>query len=153
MIYLKVYISMCISFVSLVFPCVFKTVSTLVHLSPFCVVVSSQRLQCNQQATLFLCLSMDIFQVLIWSCKSWRTHSCLNLLTMKHQFCWTGSASGTRQNRRFIFNGKVNLHAGTNRIALLSVAVGLPVSWIPPSLFTNTSIFASSAKNKDQLKY
>nr|GMC99035.1 beta-galactosidase 3 [Ipomoea batatas] len=38
----------------------------------------------------------------------------------------SGSASGTRQNRRFIFNGKVNLNAGTNRIALLSVAVGLP---------------------------
>nr|GMC96949.1 beta-galactosidase 3 [Ipomoea batatas] len=40
----------------------------------------------------------------------------------------SGSASGTRQNRRFVFNGKVNLNAGTNRIALLSVAVGLPVS-------------------------
>jgi hypothetical protein len=30
--------------------------------------------------------------------------------------------------RRFTYTGKVNLHAGTNRIALLSVAVGLPVS-------------------------
>lgn len=39
-----------------------------------------------------------------------------------------GSAFGTRKNRRFVFKGKVNLRAGSNRIALLSVAVGLPVS-------------------------
>ncbi|KAL3527159.1 hypothetical protein ACH5RR_011815 [Cinchona calisaya] len=38
----------------------------------------------------------------------------------------SGSASGTRRNRRFMFKEKVNLHAGTNKIALLSVAVGLP---------------------------
>ena len=38
----------------------------------------------------------------------------------------TGSAFGTRENRRFRYTGKVNLRAGTNRIALLSVAVGLP---------------------------
>lgn len=42
----------------------------------------------------------------------------------------TGSAFGTRQNRRFTYAGEVNLHAGTNRIALLSVAVGLPVSFL-----------------------
>ncbi|PPD99769.1 hypothetical protein GOBAR_DD03175 [Gossypium barbadense] len=35
-------------------------------------------------------------------------------------------AFGTRQNRRFTYTGKVNLRAGTNKIALLSVAVGLP---------------------------
>ncbi|KAL0432087.1 UNVERIFIED_CONTAM: Beta-galactosidase 3 [Sesamum radiatum] len=39
----------------------------------------------------------------------------------------SGSASGTRQNRRFTFNEKVNLRAGSNKISLLSVAVGLPV--------------------------
>ncbi|KAE8695147.1 Beta-galactosidase 5 [Hibiscus syriacus] len=38
----------------------------------------------------------------------------------------SGSAFGTWQNRRFTYTGKVNLHARTNRIALLSVAVGLP---------------------------
>ncbi|RAL46541.1 hypothetical protein DM860_004820 [Cuscuta australis] len=38
----------------------------------------------------------------------------------------SGSAFGTRQNRRFTFRGKVNLQAGTNKISLLSVAVGLP---------------------------
>ncbi|KAK6118449.1 hypothetical protein DH2020_047866 [Rehmannia glutinosa] len=38
----------------------------------------------------------------------------------------SGSAFGTRQNRRFTFKGKVNLHAGSNTIGLLSVAVGLP---------------------------
>ncbi|KAH6756075.1 beta-galactosidase 3 [Perilla frutescens var. hirtella] len=38
----------------------------------------------------------------------------------------SGSASGTRENRRFTFKGKVNLRAGSNKISLLSVAVGLP---------------------------
>ncbi|KAG6767877.1 hypothetical protein POTOM_026766 [Populus tomentosa] len=38
----------------------------------------------------------------------------------------SGSAFGTRENRRFTYTGKVNLRPGTNRIALLSVAVGLP---------------------------
>lgn len=40
----------------------------------------------------------------------------------------TGSAFGTQQNRKFTFTKAVNLHAGINNIALLSVAVGLPVS-------------------------
>ncbi|KAI3451011.1 hypothetical protein Pfo_007676 [Paulownia fortunei] len=38
----------------------------------------------------------------------------------------SGSAFGTRENRRFTFKGKVNLRAGANTIGLLSVAVGLP---------------------------
>lgn len=38
-----------------------------------------------------------------------------------------GSGFGTREDRRFTFKGPVNLHAGMNRIALLSLAVGLPV--------------------------
>ncbi|XP_056693323.1 beta-galactosidase 3 isoform X2 [Spinacia oleracea] len=38
----------------------------------------------------------------------------------------SGSAFGTREDRRFTFKGPVNLHAGMNRIVLLSVAVGLP---------------------------
>ncbi|KAK7307507.1 hypothetical protein VNO77_40637 [Canavalia gladiata] len=38
----------------------------------------------------------------------------------------SGSAYGTREDRRFRYTGTVNLRAGTNRIALLSVAVGLP---------------------------
>ncbi|KAM7263193.1 hypothetical protein ACFE04_000876 [Oxalis oulophora] len=37
-----------------------------------------------------------------------------------------GSAFGTREYRRITFTGKVNLQTGTNKIALLSVAVGLP---------------------------
>jgi hypothetical protein len=45
-----------------------------------------------------------------------------------------GSAFGTRENRRFTYTGKVNLRPGTNRIALLSVAVGLPVSFSGPLL-------------------
>ncbi|OMO75251.1 Glycoside hydrolase, family 35 [Corchorus olitorius] len=39
---------------------------------------------------------------------------------------FSGSAFGTRENRRFTFSGPANLRGGTNRIALLSVAVGLP---------------------------
>ncbi|XWS25831.1 hypothetical protein CRYUN_Cryun27aG0100900 [Craigia yunnanensis] len=39
---------------------------------------------------------------------------------------FSGSAFGTRENRRFTFTGPVSLRAGTNRIALVSIAVGLP---------------------------
>ncbi|KAK1360624.1 Beta-galactosidase 5 [Heracleum sosnowskyi] len=39
---------------------------------------------------------------------------------------YSGSAYGTRENMRFTFTGPVNLHAGTNKVALLSVAAGLP---------------------------
>ncbi|KAL2318800.1 hypothetical protein Fmac_032676 [Flemingia macrophylla] len=39
---------------------------------------------------------------------------------------FSGSSFGTREDRSCTFNGPVNLRAGTNRIALLSVAVGLP---------------------------
>lgn len=47
-------------------------------------------------------------------------------------FGWlSGSAFGSRENRRFTYTGKVNFRAGRNTIALLSVAVGLPVSFIP----------------------
>ncbi|PON80795.1 Glycoside hydrolase [Parasponia andersonii] len=38
----------------------------------------------------------------------------------------SGSAYGTRVNRRFTFTGNVNLHAGFNKISLLSIAIGLP---------------------------
>lgn len=37
-----------------------------------------------------------------------------------------GSAYGTRENRRITYTGNVKLRAGSNKIALLSVAVGLP---------------------------
>ncbi|KAG6522825.1 hypothetical protein ZIOFF_019980 [Zingiber officinale] len=38
----------------------------------------------------------------------------------------SGSTYGTREDRKLKFSGNVNLRAGTNKIALLSVAVGLP---------------------------
>ncbi|KAK9287542.1 hypothetical protein L1049_015963 [Liquidambar formosana] len=38
----------------------------------------------------------------------------------------SGSAFGTRENRRFTFKENVDLDAGTNIISLLSIAVGLP---------------------------
>ncbi|KAL6499879.1 hypothetical protein OROGR_027789 [Orobanche gracilis] len=40
----------------------------------------------------------------------------------------SGSAFGTRENKKFVFKGEVKLHAGWNMISLLSVAVGLPVN-------------------------
>ncbi|KAK4351933.1 hypothetical protein RND71_027451 [Anisodus tanguticus] len=40
----------------------------------------------------------------------------------------SGSTYGTRKNTRFTFTGPVDLQAGANRIELLSIAVGLPVS-------------------------
>ncbi|XP_014501818.1 beta-galactosidase 5 isoform X1 [Vigna radiata var. radiata] len=39
---------------------------------------------------------------------------------------FSGSAFGTREQRSCTFNGPIDLHAGTNKIALLSVTVGLP---------------------------
>ncbi|PRQ20101.1 putative beta-galactosidase [Rosa chinensis] len=39
------------------------------------------------------------------------------------------STYGTLQDQRFTFTGDVNMHAGVNKILLLSVAVGLPVSY------------------------
>ncbi|KAJ0026059.1 hypothetical protein Pint_09031 [Pistacia integerrima] len=39
---------------------------------------------------------------------------------------FSGSAFGTRESRKFTFTGPVNLRAGANKIALLSMAVGLP---------------------------
>ncbi|CAN1344382.1 Beta-galactosidase 3 [Linum perenne] len=38
----------------------------------------------------------------------------------------SGSAFGTREDRKFTYRGKVDLRSGKNKIALLSVAVGLP---------------------------
>lgn len=59
---------------------------------------------------------------------------------------WTiGSAYGTRENRRFTFTGNVNLHAGTNKLSLLSIAVGLPVS----SLFLMSTV---KNLNKSELR-
>ncbi|CAL0327012.1 unnamed protein product [Lupinus luteus] len=39
---------------------------------------------------------------------------------------FSGSAFGTKKQKNCTFNGPVNLRAGTNRIALLSMTVGLP---------------------------
>jgi hypothetical protein len=47
-----------------------------------------------------------------------------------------------REYRRFMHIGKVKLRAGTNRIALLSVAIGLPVS------FTSLFFFIDHAVRK-----
>ncbi|XP_022158679.1 beta-galactosidase 5-like [Momordica charantia] len=39
---------------------------------------------------------------------------------------FSGSAYGSREHREFTFTGPINLRAGMNKIALLSIAVGLP---------------------------
>ncbi|RWW08330.1 hypothetical protein GW17_00028244 [Ensete ventricosum] len=48
----------------------------------------------------------------------------------------SGSAYGSRENKRIKFSGNINLRAGTNRIALLSVAVGLPNSGVHYELWS-----------------
>lgn len=42
----------------------------------------------------------------------------------------TGNVFGDLDNPKLTYNGNVNLRAGINKISLLSVAVGLPVSEI-----------------------
>lgn len=49
----------------------------------------------------------------------------------------SGSAYGTRLNTKFEFSGPVNLQAGKNRISLLSIAMGLPVSSTPFTIKLN----------------
>lgn len=44
----------------------------------------------------------------------------------------SGSAYGNEETRQVSFTGKANLQAGMNKIQLLSVAVGLPVSLLSP---------------------
>ncbi|KAL8200416.1 hypothetical protein R6Q57_011755 [Mikania cordata] len=39
---------------------------------------------------------------------------------------YSGSSYGTRKHRKLTYKEKINLHAGSNKIALLSVAMGLP---------------------------
>lgn len=46
-------------------------------------------------------------------------------------FTSTGSAFGSRDLRQFTFTGPVDLKAGTNKISLLSMTVGLPVRFLP----------------------
>lgn len=98
-------------------------------------------LLCSQQVMPSMSSSMDSFQVcckifvLPQKVSSSRNYIPLSLLGYK--FCIfldsnpniiTGSAFGTREQRQFTFTGPVNLRAGINKIALLSIAVGLPVS-------------------------
>lgn len=63
-----------------------------------------------------------------------KNHLFLNISVMEpalwispFYFTAIGSAYGTREDRRIKYNGNANLRAGTNKIALLSVACGLPV--------------------------
>lgn len=46
----------------------------------------------------------------------------------------TCSAYGTREDRRFTYGDTIILRDGTNRIALFSIAFGLPISCLPPLL-------------------
>lgn len=55
------------------------------------------------------------------SLANYRNKKCNMLLN-------TGSAFGTREYNKFPYTKDIHLHAGVNKISLLSVAVGLPVS-------------------------
>jgi hypothetical protein len=58
-----------------------------------------------------------------------------------------GSAHGTREQRRFTFTEDMKFHAGKNRISLLSVAVGLPVSSpIPTQKTRHDNLYLSNLK-------
>ena len=49
-----------------------------------------------------------------------------------------------------MYTGKVNLRAGINRIALLSVAIGLPVSFFPlfPSFYDYERLVTNNVNTK-----
>lgn len=107
---------------------------------------NGQLLLCSQQAMPSMSSSMDSSQVChSISCST--TESEQELIVVfdsgfKFSICLdsnlniiTGSAFGTREQTHFTFTGPVNLHAGINRIALLSIAVGLQVSALPSSTF------------------
>lgn len=61
----------------------------------------------------------------------------------------TGSAFGTREDRQITFTGPVNLRAGTNRISLLSIAVGLPVGSL---LSSHLSYLNASVASINQMR-
>ena len=69
-------------------------------------------------------MGMQIHRLSSSSCISlvWSNWSSTKVLILP------GSAFGTREQRSCTFNGPISLRAGANKIALLSVAVGLPVS-------------------------
>lgn len=53
------------------------------------------------------------------------------ILELKYIFPFTGTAYGSLDFPKLTFSREVNLRAGNNKIALLSIAVGLPVSFLP----------------------
>lgn len=56
--------------------------------------------------------------------------------------CTTGSVYGGLGNPRLTYSDKVKLTAGINKVSLLSVAVGLPVSYPFPRLLSVTDDMA-----------
>ena len=84
---------------------------------------------CCLLVTPCMSLSTDNFKV-----STEKKHLFLNISVVERDlwiisfyFTPVGSAYGTREDRRIKYNGNANLRAGTNKIALLSVACGLPV--------------------------
>lgn len=51
-----------------------------------------------------------------------------------------GSSFGTHDNSKFTFTGRINLQAGVNKVSLLSIAGGLPVSFPAPIYHFQTLI-------------
>ena len=113
--------------------CVVFPVSGLDHLNHFSTVDLSQHSVCSQQAMPSMFSSMDSILV-IYGCVNQLIkliNSTLIREKLSNPVSILGSAFGTREDRRLTFRGPVNLRHGANKIALLSVAVGLPVSSHP----------------------
>lgn len=47
----------------------------------------------------------------------------------------SGTVYGSQENPKVTFNKPINLRPGLNKISLLSIAVGLPVCPVSPSLY------------------
>lgn len=57
-----------------------------------------------------------------------------------------GSRYGTHDNSKFTFTGRINLQAGVNKVSLLSMAGGLPVSFLAPDNMNYDLLFTISYK-------
>lgn len=58
----------------------------------------------------------------------------------KKPYFVSGTAYGTLENPKLTFSQKIKLHAGVNKLALLSIAAGLPVSSLD-DLFSTSLCF------------
>lgn len=90
----------------------------------------------NQLSGLF----WDLLKISIQLCiKNFFVFDVYCAVCVKHLFVLTaitGTAYGSLENPKLTFTGKVKLWAGNNKISILSIAVGLPVSWLSSLIFS-----------------